>query len=253
MPGEKVVLITGSSKGIGAGLAANFARKGLKVVINYSTSEAEADRLYEALSAQVGRDHLLKAQADVSDRKQVQAMFDKAVERFRRVDALINNAGINIDGPFLAMTDEQWSRVIDTNLTGTFICSQEFAIRFGGDPERIGHIVNIGAATGLRGRKNGANYCAAKAGVILLTQCLALELAPQIRVNCVIPGYIDTDEIRTRYSLSESENLKRVIGTIPMGRLGTADDMFKVIDFIINESDYITGQNFPVNGGHFMP
>jgi acetoacetyl-CoA reductase/3-oxoacyl-[acyl-carrier protein] reductase len=253
MPDGKVILITGSSRGIGAGLAANFARKGLKVVINYSQSEAEADRLHETLSEQVGRENLLKAQADVSVRKQVRAMFDQAVERFGRVDALINNAGINLDGPFLDMTDKQWSRVIDTNLTGTFICSQEFAIRFGSDPERIGHIVNISAATGLRARKNGANYCASKAGVILLTKCLALELAPQIRVNCIIPGYIDTDEIRTRYSLSESENYERVIGTIPMGRLGTADDLFKVIDFIIDESDYITGQNFPVNGGHFMP
>jgi 3-oxoacyl-[acyl-carrier protein] reductase len=253
MPGTEVILITGSSRGIGAGLAANFARKGLKVVINYSKSEAEADRLCKTLSEQVGRENLLKAQADVSDRKQVRAMFDQAVERFGQVDALINNAGINLDGPFLDMTDEQWSRVIDTNLTGTFICSQEFAIHFGGDPGRIGHIVNISAATGLRARKNGVNYCASKAGVILLTKCLALELAPQIRVNCIIPGYIDTDELRTRYNLSESENYERVIGTVPMGRLGTADDLFKVIDFIINESDYITGQNFPVNGGHFMP
>lgn len=144
-------------------------------------------------------------------------------------------------------------KVVGTNLTGTFICSQGFAIRFGGDQERIGHIVNIGAATGLRGRKNGANYCAAKAGVVNLSRCLALELAPQIRVNCAIPGYIDTDELRTRYSLSESENYERVVSTILMGRLGTADDLFRVIDFIISKSDYITGQNFLVNGGHFMP
>jgi acetoacetyl-CoA reductase/3-oxoacyl-[acyl-carrier protein] reductase len=111
---------------------------------------------------------------------------------------LINNAGLNIDDSFLNMTDEKWKKVIDTNLTGTFICSQEFAFHFKGEK---GHIINFGASTGIKGRKNGVNYCSDKAGVITLTRCLALELAPKIRVNCIIPGLIDTEEVMTRYNL----------------------------------------------------
>ncbi len=249
MPDSKVILVTGSSRGIGAELVKQFAASGQRVVINYISSAEEAHDLYDEISGEVGEDRVLAIQADVSQRAAVKTMFDRIMTVFERVDVLINNAGLNIDRPFLELTDEQWDRVIATNLTGTFICAQEFALRFQGD---IGHIVNIGASTGLRGRKNGANYCSSKAGVIVLTKCLALELAPRIQVNCVIPGYIDTEEVRTRYSLDKKENFERVVSTVPLGRLGTPADIFKTINFIVNEAEYITGQNFFVNGGNFM-
>ena len=165
------------------------------------------------------------------------------------MDALINNAGLNMDGPFLEMTDEQWRKVIGVNLTGTFICSQEFALHFKGE---AGNIINISASTGIRGRKNGCNYCASKAGMINLTRCLALELAPKIRVNCIVPGYIETEEVMTRYKLDQKENYAAAVATIPMGRMGTAEDIFSMAEYIVENSGYITGQNFFVNGGHFM-
>ena len=154
-----------------------------------------------------------------------------------------------MDGPFLEMTDEQWQKCSGVNLTGTFICSQEFALHFKG---KAGNIINISASTGIRGRKNGCNYCASKAGVINLTRCLALELAPKIRVNCIVPGYIETDEVMTRYKLDRKENYEAAVATIPMGRMGTAPDIFSMAEYIVGNSGYITGQNFFVNGGHFM-
>jgi 3-oxoacyl-[acyl-carrier protein] reductase len=249
MQENKVVLVTGSSRGIGAGLVKNLAKKGCQVVINYAKSDEEARQLYDEISNHVGHGVVLMVKADVSRREEVSAMFDAVSAEFGQVDVLINNAGLNIDGPFLEMTDEQWRRVIATNLTGTFICSQEFALRLTGD---LGHIINIGASTGIRGRKNGANYCSAKAGVITLTKCLALELAPSIRVNCIIPGFIETEEVMTRYNLYDKTNYDKEVNATPLKRLGTPEDVFKVVHFLINDADYITGQNFFVNGGNFM-
>jgi acetoacetyl-CoA reductase/3-oxoacyl-[acyl-carrier protein] reductase len=176
-------------------------------------------------------------------------MFAQAVAQFGRVDALVNNAGLNLDGPFRTMTDEQWERVLATNLTGPFLCAQEFARRFRGE---VGHIVNISAATAVHGRVNGANYCSSKAGVIALTKCLALELAPAIRVNCVFPGRVRTEEVLTRLNLRDPATYEASVKAIPLGRLGEPEDIYRIIRFLIEESDYITGQNFFVNGGLFM-
>lgn len=247
MSEKKVILITGSSKGIGAVLLKSFVSKGFDVILNYSKTEKEALTLFNEISA--FSNGILKIKADVSDRDQVRDMFNQAVDRFGKVDVLINNAGLNIDDSFLNMTDEKWKKVIDTNLTGTFICSQEFAFHFKGEN---GHIINIGASTGIRGRKNGVNYCSAKAGVITLTKCLALELAPKIRVNCIIPGLINTEELMTRYNLYDKNNFDNKVNSIPLQRIGTPEDIFKVAYFIINEDTYINGQNIFVNGGDYM-
>jgi 3-oxoacyl-[acyl-carrier protein] reductase len=247
MDGKKVILITGSSKGIGAVLLKNFALNGFNVILNYLKSEKEASLLFNEISA--FSNCILKIKADVSDREQVRNMFDKAVDKFGKVDVLVNNAGLNIDDSFLNMTDEKWKKVIDTNLTGTFICSQEFTFHFKGEK---GYIINFGASTGIKGRKNGVNYCSAKAGIITLTRCLALELAPKIRVNCIIPGLIDTEEVMTRYNLYEKENYDNTIKTIPLERMGTPDDIYRVVNFLINEDTYINGQNIFINGGNYM-
>jgi acetoacetyl-CoA reductase/3-oxoacyl-[acyl-carrier protein] reductase len=138
---------------------------------------------------------------------------------------------------------------MNTILTGTFMCSQEFALRYKGSK---GHIVNIGALTAIRGRLNGANYCSARAGVLTLTKCMALELAPKIRVNCVTPGFINTDEVTERYNLTQKDKLEQALLTIPLGKLGKPEDIFKMIYFIVSESNYITGQNFIVDGGKLM-
>jgi 3-oxoacyl-[acyl-carrier protein] reductase len=249
MTDSRVILVTGSSRGIGAGIVLGFANKGFRTVINYSKSGEEAATLQKQVAKIAGRENVLLIKADVSNRSEVRGMFDEIIRTFGRVDALVNNAGVNKDGPFLEMTDEQWQNVIGVNLTGTFICSQEFALHFKGE---AGNIINISASTGIRGRKNGCNYCASKAGVINLTKCLALELAPKIRVNCIVPGYIETEEVMTRYKLDRKENFAAAVATIPMGRMGTAEDIFSMAEYLVGNSGYITGQNFFVNGGHFM-
>lgn len=249
MKESRVVLITGSSRGIGAGLAMGFARRGFGVVVNHSKSDAEAAATFEEVRKAVGPDRAMMVKCDVSKRQAVRDMFDSVVNRLGRVDILINNAGLNIDGPFLKMSDDQWQKVIDINLTGNFICSQEFVFHFKGD---VGHIINIGSSTGFRGRRNGCNYCSSKAGVINLTKCLALELAPRIRVNCIVPGFIGTEEVMTRYDLHNKDKYDAAVEGTPMRRLGTPEDIFNTAQFIVDGATYVTGQNFFVNGGDFM-
>ncbi len=249
MRSDQVILVTGSSRGIGATLLEQCARAGHRVILNYAHADTEAAALYERLAREVGRERVLKIKASVARRDEVQGMFGHAVERFGRVDALVNNAGLNLDGPLRTMTDEQWERVLATNLTGPFLCAQEFARVFRGE---VGHIVNISAATAVHGRFNGANYCSAKAGVIALTKCLALELAPTIRVNCVFPGRVRTEEVMTRLNLHDPATYAASVKSIPLGRLGEPEDICRVIRFLIEDSEYITGQNFFVNGGLFM-
>ena len=249
MTNSRVVLITGSSRGIGAGLAMGFARRGFAVVVNYSKSDNEANARYKEITGITRPDNAMLVKCDVSKRHAVKDMFDSIIVRFGRVDFLINNAGLNLDGPFMKMTDDQWQRVIDINLTGNFICSQEFVFHFKGE---VGHIINIGSGTAFRGRKNGCNYCSSKAGVVNLTKCLALELAPKIRVNCIVPGFIETEEVMTRYDLHTKQNYEAAVASIPMGRMGTPDDIFNTAEFIVDSSTHVTGQNFFVNGGDFM-
>jgi acetoacetyl-CoA reductase/3-oxoacyl-[acyl-carrier protein] reductase len=244
----KNILITGSCRGIGAAMLRRFYDKGHSVILNYSNSDTEADDLYCTLKA-LSTGRILKIKADITERIQVETMFEQAEREFGSIDVLINNAGLNIDGPFLEMSEEQWRRVLDVNLSGTFYCAQEFAKRYRGE---AGHIINMGASTGLKGRRNGANYCSSKAGVITLTKCLALELAPKIAVNCIIPGFIDTEEVMHRYHLDDKTNYNRITESIPMKRLGTAEDIFRMAEFIIESSSYITGQNFFVNGGNYL-
>ena len=247
---NKVVLITGSSRGIGASLATYFAKNKYYTVINYSNSKNDAEKLYDSISQIVDKKYLLLCKADVSKRNDVNKMFKKIIKIFGKLDILINNAGLNIDKPFLKLTDNDWQKVLQINLTGTFICSQEFAIHFG--KRKNGHIINFGALTGITGRKNGANYCSSKAGVFTLTKCLAHELSPSIMVNCIVPGHISTEEVISRYKLSNKNNLYAEIQKIPMGRLGKTDDVCNLVDYIVNKSTFSTGQKYFVDGGMFM-
>ncbi len=244
---HKTILVTGGSRGIGEELVRGFAAQGHRVVLNYSRSGTEAEHVVQSLANEPG--DVMCVQANVAQRESVRRMFDTVAERWGMVDVLINNAGINLDGPFLTMTDDQWQQVQDVVLTGPFICAQEYAKRYQGSR---GHIVNMGAATALHGRKNGANYCSAKAGVISLTKCLALELAPTIAVNCVVPGFMETEEVMERFHLHDPAKRREMEARIPDGRLGTVKDIFRMTSFLVNEATYVTGQNLFVNGGQYM-
>lgn len=246
---SRVALVTGGAGGIGTALVRMLAQRGFRTAIHYRESEHAALALRDELASQPVAGEATAIRADVSRRSDVAAMFDRAYDEFGRVDVLVCAAGINRDAPLLDMRDDEWSIVVGTILTGTFICAQEFARRFAGD---VGHIITIGALTAIRGRKDGANYCSARAGVLALTKCLALELAPRVRVNCVTPGYINTDEVVRRYQLDRPDDLERAVGTIPLGRLGTPDDVARMVGFLVCDSSYVTGQNLLVDGGMLM-
>ncbi|HEX6971443.1 MAG TPA: 3-oxoacyl-ACP reductase family protein [Limnochordia bacterium] len=245
----RVALVTGGSRGIGAGIARLFAQAGAHVVINFSRSREDAARVTAAIVADGGRAEA--AQADVSDRQAVRAMIEAIVDRHGRLDVLVNNAGVAIDLPLSELTDAAWDRVIDVNLRGTFLCSQLAAPVM--LAQRQGKIINVSAATAIRGRKNGANYCAAKAGVIALTKCLALELAPDIQVNCLLPGFTETADVIERFGLSDPERRRQLTQTIPLGRLAVTSDIARGALFLASDlSNYVTGQTLCVNGGSFM-
>ena len=244
---DRVILITGSSSGLGSELIRNFAKKGFGVVINYIV-EDEAEALYQQIVKDVGETKVMKYKANVADRKQVRSMFDTVVEKLGHVDILINCAGINRDASFTELTDDLWDAVISAHLKGHFVCGQEYVLH---NTDREGLIINFGAACGQIGRKNGANFCSAKGAIITLTKCMALELAPRIRVNCLVPGAIKTREVIERYDLETDDGLQKELATLPMGRLGEFEDVIRMVECII-DAKFTTGANFYVNGGQYM-
>ena len=247
--GHKVVLITGGLSDIGRATALAFAKDGYAVVLNHRRGEEQAREFANVLLREGGAKQVEMIRGDVRRRAEVQAMFAQACQVFGSVDVLINNAGINRDRSFVEMSDEECEMVIDTILKVTFMCSQEYVRQYKGS---AGNIVNIGAVTGIKGRTNGANYCSARAGILVLTKCMAMELAPRIRVNTVTPGRIDTEEVRVRYKLDDPQNKSRFEQDVPLLRLGTPDEIAGMITYLVSSGQYITGQNFMVDGGLFM-
>ena len=246
MVDKKVAIITGAGRGLGEAVARDLLGKGISVVV------ADMNKIniykYKVNSQFNDSANIMSYQVDVSKRMEVKKMFASAYERFKQIDYLINFAGINRDAPFIEMTDEDWDSVISVHLKGTFICCQEFVkLKSQGN----GHIINVSAACGIQGRKNGVNFCSAKAGVLAFTKCLALELSPRIQVNCLIPSAVDTPEVRERYNLDTKEGFDSVVKGIPMGRLGKTEDVTQMINCILT-SNFTTGSTFYVNGGEYM-
>lgn len=242
----KTIMITGGTRGLGAALTEHFVNSGHNVVMNYRNPES-AQQMTSLISPSSSTGRLLAVCADVRNRQEVVEMFAQTLTELGCVEVLINCAGINRDASFMALTDEDWSAVVDTHLKGTFICSQEFVRQC----EGTGSIINLGAACGIQGRVNGANFCSAKGGVLALTKCMARELAPEIRVNCLTPSAVDTPEVRERYALDTTEGLQKVLSGIPMARLGACADVIHMVESILN-AEFTTGENFFVNGGEFM-
>lgn len=246
----KTVVITGGTRGIGKAIACALAKQQYHLVLNYRSNTSVAqETLQECLEISP---HIILMQADVSKRSGAEALMQKAYTTFQSIDVLINNAGINVDRSLQAMTDDDWDQVIDTNMKAVFLCSQ-VASHYMLQQERGGIILNMGAPTAIKGRKNGLNYCASKAGVLVMTKCLALELAPKIRVNSVIPGSIWTEETEQRYRYDDAEQRRAKEATIPLKRIGTPEEVADVIAFLLSdEARYLNGQKFIVDGGQFM-
>jgi 3-oxoacyl-[acyl-carrier protein] reductase len=242
----RVAVVTGSSRGIGRAIAQSLADEGCKVVINF---RASADAAARAASEIEGRNpgSTCVIQADVTRESETAAMMEAAVRRFGRIDILVNNAGVAQGRGFLDISPEDWRRMIETNLTGAFLCCRA-AIPFMLQG-KWGRIVNIASTSGLTGGTSGAHYAAAKAGVIALTKSLSSEFAPRgITVNSVVPSKIETEMLRS--SLDErgrTELLKR----IPVRRFGTPQEIGNIVAFIASDrAAYITGEMIVASGGY---
>ncbi len=243
---SKTVLITGSSKGIGAATAILFAQKGYNVVINYNDSFQSANLLCQSLVA--NGYSVMTHKANVANRLEVELMVKETLYKFGSLDILVNNAGVAYEG-LITETDEiDFDRIIDINLKGVFNCCKCVVPSM--ISKQSGRIINISSIWGQVGASCEVAYSASKAGVIGLTKALAKELAPSgITVNAIAPGLIET----SMNSHLTVEELSDFVETIPLGRMGNADEIAAAIEFLASDkAEYITGQVLGVNGGYVI-
>ena len=243
----KVAIVTGASRGIGAEIALAYARCGMTVVINYLNDSQSAGKVASEI-IKMGGDVLL-AQGNVSVREDVQKMFDSAVKEYGKIDILVNNAGYLKQQPLKEITDEDWDRTLDTNLKGTFICSQIVSSFF--EKSKNGCIVNISSVGGQTGGEKAPHYSASKAGIISLTKSFARLLAHcNVRVNAIAPGFIKTDMYEDIISRTPIEKIN---DSILLGRPGDTSEVANAVLFLSSEAaSYITGHVLNVNGGSFL-
>lgn len=250
---QKVAIVTGASRGIGRSVALALAAQGANVVVNYATSSAAAEEVVASITEAGGNaiargaaPEAIALQADVSKSEQVDALINSTLEKFGRIDVLVNNAGITRDTLLLRMKPEEWQAVIDLNLTGVFLCTR--AVSKTMLKQRSGRIINIASVAGQMGNPGQANYSAAKAGVIGFTKTVAKELASRgITVNAVAPGFIVTD-------MTSDLKADDILKYIPLGRYGQPEEVAGMVRFLAADpaAAYITGQVFNVDGGMVM-
>jgi NAD(P)-dependent dehydrogenase (short-subunit alcohol dehydrogenase family) len=236
---DRVALVTGSARRIGRSIALELARAGAHVVVNYQISRAEA--LATAAEIKSRGVRTLVIHADISKPRQVQSMFEAVRKRFGRLDILVNNAAIFFPSRWDELSEQQWDRILDVNLKGTFFCAQAAArIMLA---QGSGEIINISSLGGLQAWSGYMHYCASKAGVIMLTKCLAKALAPKIRVNSIAPGVIlfpgGTRDAAAR----------KLIAATPLRKGGRPEDIAEMALFLAARNRFITGQVFAVDGG----
>ena len=246
MEEKKVAFITGGSRGIGKKVALKYARNGYHIVVNYVSENTDM----EGLQAEFEKENveILLVKADVTKKEEIQNLVKTAIDKFGRIDVLVNNAGITKDGLFMRMKEEDFDKVIEINLKGTFLVTKEVIPYM--MKKREGSIVNISSVVGLVGNAGQCNYAASKAGIIGFTKSIAKELASRnIRANCVAPGFIKTDMTEV---LSE-EVKENIHNQIPLKRMGTPEEVANLVYFLgSEESKYITGQVIAVDGGMVM-
>ena len=242
---DKVALVTGGAQGIGRTISEELARVGAHVVLGDVNLEGAQARA-EAINNSGGSASAVKI--DVSNATEVREVFDFIIKDKKPVDILVNNAGITRDGLMVRMKESDWDLVLDINLKGSFLCSQQAAKQM--MKQKSGAIVNIASIVGVMGNFGQANYSASKAGVIGLTKTLAREVASRgIRVNAIAPGFIDTEMTR----VLDEEVRQKLIEQIPLARLGLPEDVARCVNFLVSDkSSYITGQVINLNGGMLM-
>lgn len=241
--GKRIAIVTGASRGIGRAIALEFAKQGAFVIINYNGSREKAAQVKEEIINQGGEAEIF--QCNVADFTACGAFIKEITKTYGRIDVLVNNAGITKDGLLMAMSEEDFGSVLDTNLVGTFNCIRHVARQM--LKQRSGRIINMASVVGIGGNPGQANYAASKAGVIGLTKTAAKELASRgITVNAIAPGFIRTDMTDVLSDKVKEETLKN----IPMGKFGEPEDVAKAAAFLASsEAGYITGQVLCVDGG----
>jgi len=243
---EFVALVTGGGRGIGKAVSLELGKRGAHVVVNYSRSSDAAEAVKGEIEAAGGSAETVGF--DVSDSGQVDTALKEIIKNHGRLDVLVNNAGIALDNLLVRTKDEEWDQTISVNLSGAFYCCRAVAKTM--MKARSGRIINISSVIGESGNAGQAAYSASKAALIGLTKSLAKELASRgVTVNCVTPGYIQTDMTA---GMGE-EATGAILENIPLGRLGTGEDIADSVAFLASpNSGYITGQVLGVNGGMYM-
>ena len=242
----KIAVVTGASRGIGRAIATKLAKLGATVIINYNGSAEKAEEVKQKIIVDGGRSEIM--QCNVADYDSCEAFFKEIIHQFKRIDIMVNNAGITKDGLMMRMSEEDFTSVIDVNLKGTF-----HGIRFASRQmmkQRSGRIINMSSVVGISGNAGQVNYAASKAGVIGMTKSAAKELASRnITVNAIAPGFIETDMT----SVLSEKVIEETMKQIPLGRLGSAEDIAETAAFLASDAAaYITGQVISVDGGMAM-
>lgn len=246
MEENKTVLVTGGSRGIGKEVALKFAENGYNVVINYVSDKTNVEELKSEFEAKGVKSLIMKA--DVTDKEAIDELVKQAIEEFGAIDVLVNNAGITKDNLLMRMSEEEFDKVIEINLKGTYIVTK--AVTKYMMKKRKGSIINLSSVVGVAGNAGQCNYSASKAGIIGFTKSVAKELASRnIRANAVAPGFIETDMT----AVLSDEIKENIHNQIPLKRMGTAKEVANLIYFLgSEESSYITGQVINVDGGMVM-
>ena len=238
---NNVIIVTGASKGIGKEISKELAKKGNTIIANYNKSEKEIKELQQELEKQNIKIDIYKA--DVSKREEAANLVKYTIQKYVKIDVLINNAGISQIKEFTQITDEDWNNMINTNLNSVFYMSQEACHNM--IHNKKGCIINISSIWGITGASCEVHYSVSKAGVDALTKALAKELGPSnIRVNSIAPGIINT-EMNAHLSEEEKQNIEK---EIPLEKIGKAKDIEKCVEWLI-EDEYTTGQVISINGG----
>lgn len=237
----KTIIVTGGSRGIGAGIVKLLAEENNNIVLNYNKSEENAKKIQKECTDLGKNVEIFKA--DVTKREEVKKLVEFTIQKYKKIDVLINNAGISQSKLFTEVTDEEWRYVIDNNLTSVFYMSQEVVPHM--IQQQSGCIINISSIWGMVGSSCESVYSVSKAGVNGLTKALAKELGPShIRVNSIAPGLIDT---QMNQNLSK-EVLEEIKEETPLGKIGTPEDIAKCVKWLI-EDEFTTGQIISINGG----
>ena len=241
-----VTVVTGAGRGLGRSIAEELGYGGAKVVVNYARSKEPAEELVGKLSDN-GPEQAVAIQADVSDAEQAGRLIEETIERFDRIDVLINNAGIVIDRTMRKLSTEDWDKVIQVDLNSCYYTVKAALPYF--IEQESGKIINISSFVGQAGNFGQTNYAAAKAGIIGFTKAAALELARyNVTVNAICPGFLETDMFE-----GVPENVReRIRQRIPLGRIGRPQEVARAVRFLAEDGDYITGETLSINGGIYM-